>query len=395
MKTKRARYKDGSIRKVKRANGFAWEVRLSDTVDGKQKQKSLYFNGSEYPTQASVKKAINPQIIMANGEASQRAKIGAKFNAITELYRAEKLPTLRKSTREKNAYLLKDFIEPKWSDQPLMDVTPLLVLRWIDGLKGSKRVGEGSDAPFKPLAATTKAGVRSVMSQCFELAALHGYIPATDRNPMSLVRIKGVTKRERERIIISQHQFQLLLNSLPTPLNIMVLLLGCFGFRISELIGLHWIDFDWDKMTVFVQRAFTHGELGETKTDKSRARLPVDDVLIEVIKKYRETAAESELVFPSSRTGGYRSASMLLQKGLQPVAIRLGFGRLKFHDIRHSCRAWLTANGVPVGIQRDLFRHADMGTTLNMYGGVLPDEMRTGHRAMVQGLIPASMKPQE
>jgi hypothetical protein len=36
MKTKRTRYQEGSIRKVARANGFAWKVRFSaGTVDGK------------------------------------------------------------------------------------------------------------------------------------------------------------------------------------------------------------------------------------------------------------------------------------------------------------------------------------------------------------------------
>jgi integrase len=388
---KTSRYKQGTIRKLKRANGFAWEVRLSETLNGKQRQKSLYFAGDEYPTKASVKKAINPQIVMANGDKNQRAKIGAKFGAITALYRREHLPALRKSTREKNAYLLKDFIEPKWTDMPLTDLTPLLVREWLTVLKGSKRV-ESLNGAFKPLAATTKTGVRSVMHQCFELAALHGYIPATDRNPISLVKIKGSTKRERERIIISQEQFRLLVTSLPAPLNVMVLLIGCFGFRISELLGLHWEDIDWEKMTLYVQRAFTHGVVEPTKTDKSCAYLPVDDELLGIIKTYRATAGDSDLMFPSPRTGGYRSASMLLQKGMQPVAIRLGFGRLKFHDIRHSCRSWLTAKGVPIGVQRDLFRHADAGTTMNMYGGGLPDEMRIGHSAMVHGLIPESMK---
>jgi integrase len=390
--TKTSRYKQGTIRKLKRANGFAWEVRLSETVNGKQHQKSLYFQGSEYPTKASVQKAINPQIVMANGEENQRAKIGAKFGAIAALYRREHLPTLRKSTREKNAYLLKDFIELKWTDVPLMSVTPLLVKEWLTGLKGSKRV-DGLNGESKPLAATTKTGVRSVMHQCFELAALHGYIPATDRNPMSLVKIKGSTKRERETIILSQEQFRELVSSLPAPLNVMVLLIGCFGFRISELLGLHWGDIDWDRMTVFVQRCFTHGVVEETKTKASRATLPVDEALLAIIKKYRATAADSELMFPSSRTGGYRSASMLLQKGLQPVAIRLGFGRLKFHDLRHSCRSWLNAKSVPVGTQKDLLRHADIATTMNIYGGSLPPEMRIGHSAMVQGLIPESMRP--
>jgi integrase len=75
--------------------------------------------------------------------------------------------------------------------------------------------------------------------------------------------------------------------ALPAPLNVMVLLIGCFGFRIIELLGLHWGDIDWDRMTVFVQRSFTHGVVEETKTQASRATLPVDEPLLAIIKKHR------------------------------------------------------------------------------------------------------------
>ena len=391
MKTKRSRYQQGTIRKISRANGFAWELRFSETIDGKQKQKSLYFDGNEYPTEGSVRKATQLQVALANTE-NDRHKVGIKFGTIAALYRNEHLPTLRKSTRDKNAYLLRDFIEPKWADEPLLTLTPLKVVAWIASIKGLKRVGNGLENDFKPLAPTTKAGIRSVMSQCFELAALHAYIPATERNPMSLVKIKGVGRREREIIVLTQDQFRELVSALPAPINVLVLLIGCFGFRIGEALGLHWADVDWDNLTLMLKRAYTHGEIGEVKTVASRAKLPVDDDILGIIKAYRETLDGSELVFPSPRTGGYRSASMLLQKGLQPVAIRLGLGRVTFHGLRHSCRTWLDAAGVTVGLQKALLRHANISTTMDVYGRALQPDMRIGHTAMVQGLIPDSMR---
>jgi integrase len=384
LKAKRARYQQGTIRKIARANGFAWEVRFSETINGKQRQKSLYFQSDEYPTKASVRKATQLQVALANSD-NDRHKVGVNFGTITALYRSAHLPTLRKATRDKNAYLLKDFIEPEWSNVPLLSLTPLKVVGWLTGIKGTKN-------PLKPLAATTRAGIRSVMHQCFELAALHGYLPATDRNPMSLVKIKGTSQREREKIILQPEQFNRLVTALPVPLNVMVLLLGCLGLRISELLGLHWGDIDWDNFTIMIQRGFSHEELGEVKTQASRAKLPLDEALLGIIKTYRATAADSELMFPSSRTGRYRSASMLLQKGMQPVAIRLGFGRVTFHDLRHSCRTWLDAKGVPVGVVKDMLRHADYSTTMNVYGGALQPDMRIGQSAMVRELIPESMK---
>jgi hypothetical protein len=49
MRAKRARYQQGTIRKVPRANGSAWEVRFSETTGGTRKRKTLDFPfNSEY-----------------------------------------------------------------------------------------------------------------------------------------------------------------------------------------------------------------------------------------------------------------------------------------------------------------------------------------------------------
>jgi integrase len=257
-------------------------------------------------------------------------------------------------------------------------VTPLKVLNWLGELK--------------ELAPTTKAAIRSTMSKCFQLAALHCYIPATDKNPMSVVPIKGTSKREKQIVILTPTQFKGLVTALPSPLNVMVLLAGSLGLRVSELLALHWEDISWTEKTVTIQRGFTHEQLDEVKNAASNAVLPLDDSLLAVLKIHQTTTGESALLFPSPRTGGYRSASMLLAKGLRPVALRLGLGRVSWHGLRHSCRTWLDAKGVPVGLQKDLLRHSDVSTTMNRYGRALQPDMRISHSAMVQDLIPESMK---
>lgn len=377
MRAKRARYQQGSIKKVPRAKGFAWEVRFSETVNGNRTRKTLCFDSDKYPTEASVRKAIQTQVALANTQ-NERAKVGAKFGAITELYRARHLPTLRHSTQNTNAYLLKNYIEPRWTDEPLQDVTPLRVLNWLGEL------GE--------LAATTKVAIRATMSKCFQLAALHGYIPATDKNPMSVVTIKGTSKREKPIVILTPAQFKDLVSALPSPLNVMVLLDGALGLRVGKLLALHWEDINWDEKTITIQRSFTHEQLDEVKTAASNAVLALDDLILAVLKTHKATTGDSALLFPSPRTGGYRSASMLLAKGLQPVAMRLKLGRVTWHGLRHSYRSWLDAKGVPVGIQKDLLRHSDVTTTMNRYGRALQPDMRIGNSAVIQDLVPDAMK---
>ena len=84
MKTRRAQYPKGSIRRVFRANGFAWEVRFSEYLNGKRRQKCMTFAPSDYPTEASVRKAIEQQVILQNSK-TQRVKVGAGFGALHTL----------------------------------------------------------------------------------------------------------------------------------------------------------------------------------------------------------------------------------------------------------------------------------------------------------------------
>jgi len=54
----------------------------------------------------------------------------------------------------------------------------------------------------------------------------------------------------------------------------------------------------------------------------------------------------------------------------QKAASSAGIGKLATHTMRHSYRAWLDAVGTPIAVQQKLMRHADIRTTMNIYGDV-------------------------
>jgi len=59
MKFKRQRYQKGSVRKVARSQGFAWEFRFYYTdEDGKRREKVQTLDSSEYATEYEVRKAV-------------------------------------------------------------------------------------------------------------------------------------------------------------------------------------------------------------------------------------------------------------------------------------------------------------------------------------------------
>ena len=71
---------------------------------------------------------------------------------------------------------------------------------------------------------------------------------------------------------------------------------------------------------------------------------------------------------PYSYTGYHRI--------IENAANAAGLGRLGTHSFRHTFRSWLDAVGTALTVQQKLMRHADIQTTLNIYGDVVTDEMR-------------------
>jgi integrase len=45
------------------------------------------------------------------------------------------------------------------------------------------------------------------------------------------------------------------------------------------------------------------------------------------------------------------------------------------HTMRHTYRSWLDSVGTTIAVQQKLMRHADIRTTMNVYGDVVTNEM--------------------
>ncbi len=59
----------------------------------------------------------------------------------------------------------------------------------------------------------------------------------------------------------------------------------------------------------------------------------------------------------------------------QKAGAKAGIGGLGTHSLRHMYRSWLDAVGTPVAVQQKLMRHADIRTTMNIYGDIVTDAL--------------------
>jgi integrase len=94
------------------------------------------------------------------------------------------------------------------------------------------------------------------------------------RNPMELVEIKGVSKRQKKPILLAVEQYYQILELLPEPYRTMVVVAQCTGLRAEEVLALEWEDIDFENLSMKVVRAVVHGQVRMVKTEYSEDELP-------------------------------------------------------------------------------------------------------------------------
>jgi integrase len=299
------------------------------------------------------------------------------FGQLVERYKKEQMPD-RYSTRHCYTSWLDVHILPRWGYSSIESVAdPLNVEQWLSELD---------------LAPKSKGHVRCLMNVLFTFAMKWRLFPI-GRNPMELVAIKGGIKRRLKPAILSQRQVALLLTNIPEDhVRLFVILSMCLGLRLSEVLGLQWGDIDWKELQISVRRGVVQGRLGEVKTEYSEAQVPLDRDLARLLHRWKlnaEFAAPSDWIFASPFAEGkspYFPTSV--RRKIHAGALRAGLSHLLKGEptkiFRHSYRSWLGASNTPIAIIKDLMRHADIRTTMNEYGNVMPEPMRSANSMVVQ-----------
>jgi len=73
-------------------------------------------------------------------------------------------------------------------------------------------------------------------------------------------------------------------------------------------------------------------------------------------------------VFPSVFIGRPYHPGILPRRHLYPLAAKVGVPQLVWHTFRHTFCSWFDAVRTAVGVQQNRMRHADVTTTMNVYG---------------------------
>jgi integrase len=330
------------------------------------------FDSAIYKTEKSVRQHLEGFIVKLNEKTEYARSAGVTFNALLDRYIEEEMPA-RHSTKGSYTSIINKRLRPQWGTSLISEIRPADLHAWFQSLA---------------LAPVTKGHLRSLMHKLFDLATLWEYLPLERRNPIEIVKIKNVTMRSKESVVLSPDQFRDVVKRLPENVNMIAVTMGCLGLRVSEALGLKWSDIDWELQTVTIRRSAYRGAIDETKTTSSKAKLPLHPVLAELLVVWK-TKGASEWIFANPSTDmPYQSPSMQ-QRWIRPAGEAIGIEGLGFHSLRHSYRSWLDSAGIAPGVTKDLMRHSAISTTFNVYGRALSLEKREANSKVIEMLFPS------
>jgi integrase len=289
-----------------------------------------------------------------------------------------------KSHATKTIYrdFLTRWVRPIWGSLNIRDVRTIAVENWLRRLQR---------ADGRPLANSTKAKIRNLMSVLFNHAIRHEWLEQ-GRNPILLVRQSA--RRQRIPEWLEPEELTALLSKLDRCFRVMVFLDAVTGLRRSELLALKWGDVEFENLQIIVQRSIYRNVVGNCKTEASKKPVPMDPILAAELWAWKQDSSYNQphdWVFASPRTKGKNPywPDILLSRVVRPAVARAGINKLVgWHTFRHSFSTILIGNGENVKVVQELMRHSNCRCTLEIYSQARIQAKRDAQHRVIQMIVP-------
>lgn len=239
------------------------------------------------------------------------------------------------------------------------DINKGRVLAWLAGL--SRQDGKPG-----PLNDSTKAHVLATLSSVLDHAVYEDVIAV---NPTKALGRRKPRQGKGEFRVLTSAELDALVSGVGRQqwMANIIRFAVLTGLRLGELCALQWGDIDFEANTITVARQL--GKDGRVGTPKGgiAASIPMIGAVRKLLAEMKLSAGAVEpttTVFVNSR--GEHRYGREIQRGFTWAKARAGIeGKLRFHDLRHTCISLLAnAPGAELPQVQAYARHATLATTL-------------------------------
>ncbi len=303
----------GTIRRV----GNLWMLRYYEPVlhEGRivkrAKAKKLAEFSDKYKSEHDVRPLADLILAPINAQKAQ-AESTQKLAAFLEhVYMPHIKQTKKPSTIRSYADMLA-LVKPYMPDMEISAVRTSTVDRLIQAVADSK-----------PRAHTTLRNVKSFLSGAFRYAKR---TDAINENPVrDSVVPKGKPRGETPAATLEQ--IQKFLTLLPEPAKTIVLVAAMTGLRKCEVMGLQWTDVVGNEL--HVNRSVYRGTVTDTKTQASRAPVPLLPVVRKALEAHRQRSTASKYIFSGPKLGKPLHLENVVNRDIKPALAEIRAHRLE------------------------------------------------------------------
>ena len=324
---------------VKRADG-----RWQETVHLPGMDKPKYFYGK---TKAEIKKKI------IEWELQQELKTG--FASVAEEWWDVHSPKLSFNSRKPYEPALKRAQE-YFGDVPINTLKPVDIARML------------KQFAHKGYAQKTVNTQRLVINQICSFAVERGYCDANAARDIKAP--EGVAKKKVSAS--SSDDIARVKASVDCTFGLFAFMALYTGMRCGELLALTWEDVDLNKRLIYVTKSIYHDNnkpvVKKPKTETSLGAVPILDALLPVL-----VAAKKKGVIFADSDGGYLTQGHYKRKW-KAYTEESGVTATP-HRFRHAYATMLFEAGVPAEKAQVLLRHAQIGTTMDVYRDIRADRL--------------------
>jgi integrase len=335
-------------------------VGVGGKIETVQRAKRLVPVDSERKTKASVRDLAKRELEPLNRNVAEPLSVTKLSDFVDRIYLPFAKQQKRPSTHRGYSHLWSDYLKVRCQGEWLREVKTHHVQSWLEDIGREHEISK-----------TTLKHVKNFLSGFFRHAAQQGYFDGA--NPVKLAEIPAFAPNGAETKPYSLEEIGTMLKVLSEPSATAVATAAFTGLRLGELRGLTWESFepaqDEDTMGwLNVTRSVWRSTVGDPKTAKSKAPVPVISQLAERLVAHRKRCGNptagpifaNSLGRPLDLEGCYR-------REMKDLLKKAGIGWHGWHGFRRGLASNLNRLGVDDSVIQRILRHSTVATTQNHY----------------------------
>jgi integrase len=339
-------------------------------ADGKATFYCRYSsNGKRVYEAAGSFEAAKKRLAEVSGKIQTGTVVGDPTITVEALIKDWRLTRsgVKPRTRDTQEAHIRLYVIPSLGRMRVRDVNRAVVLKWLDGLR--RQDGEGA------LSEGTRALLLATLSSILDHAVLADIIASNpckalgrkQKPRQGKIEARVLAPDEKDALLAACKRFAWLKPIIQTALG--------SGLRLGEVVGLDWVDLDFERNVIVVRQNFgKNGRLGTPKGGKVASVPLVPElrrILVE-LKLASGNVAPDAPVFVN-KIGGRRRPNEV-ERAFSKARTYAGLSEdpraLRFHDLRHTAITTLANQPGAVLTQVQAFaRHASLTTTLGYVHG--------------------------